>query len=133
MRIVLFTLILVFIQPVQAMEILKEKTAQSTPARADISGLYETQKDNGSLVPLEDGQSCDPPNELEGDMCVQPYTSTDQLGIYKQDDGTLLFFANLFFFNGHSCSVGGEAVKTETGWLFEEMDAADAPDESFDD
>lgn len=93
--------------------------ASCRPEDGGVSGVYQTTKENGAIIPLVEGESCTDPNVRDGEMCIAPYQSTDTLGLYLNEAENLDFAANLFFFNGHSCSIDGTAAKYGNGWSYE--------------
>ncbi len=132
MRFVFLIAISLFSFPATAMSVIQDKVAPS--AGVDVTGIYITKHESGMIAPLQEGQTCAPPyEELEGGMCIEPYEAINRLVLHETPYDKLYFGLHLSFFNGHSCSVGGIANKNNKGWLFEEIDSANAPNESFDD
>ncbi len=87
-------------------------------APEEINGIYERIHKITSPAHLEEGESCDAPYILAGDICVAEYDTSDRLALYQNSDGSLYFSALLFFSSGYSCTIGGKAEKSEEGWQY---------------
>jgi hypothetical protein len=96
--------------------------AACMPEKNGVSGVYQTTQDNGAIVPLNEGKECTAPNVMDGEMCITTFQTTDTLGLFLNGEGNLDFAANLFFFNGHTCTIDGTAMKTQDGWAFESQE-----------
>lgn len=95
-----------------------------------LSGLYETEpRPNGIIVPVEEAE-CKAQGyswDKEAAYCREEYESTDRLGLIERAEGKLGFSFQLSFFNGHSCTMSGEAAPGEQAGQFVYRDP-DYPD-----
>jgi len=89
-----------------------------------ISGIYQTTHESGIHIgkPLPENAHEFPNIDLErcsDTHCVETYEASNTLGVLPLNDRDLAFGASLSFFNGHSCSLQGVAVKDADGWVYD--------------
>lgn len=87
-----------------------------------LTGVYRETFQSGNMTDVSIGD-CKPPLVVQNDICVEPYEGENTLGIYQTETGNLDFSMVLYFFNGHSCMISGNAAKSETGWAFENAES----------